>query len=748
MAEIASLQLKVDTGDIQKAASAIELLREQEERLDKESKKLPASQRKVIDQLHRMEAQTRLTTDELELYKLALDGATREQLENASVMQRQAKASGQAAGGFKLMKGGAANLSMQLQDVAVQAQAGTAATTILAQQGPQIASAFGPAGAAFGAVIAFGSLLAGPLIASMLNAGDEADELDDIMKSLGTTFNRTGAAAFELSEDFKLLADANQSLAAIELALRMSEAEKAIQLAGDAIKNAFGDASRTAMISTSAQLLAIAEGADHTHDAFKSMGVLPREVGNIQRGVDQLAESLGMTRSQAGLLAGTFKAYEENRTPENLQRLQDVTAALATELGTADEEFGTLARQILDSGKDLDIAQRLFDKLTAAMKGQGAAAEFASSKNEEYLDDLEFEYQLLFKTAEQVAYLTARKAGLSHEEALEAARLSELIRLRNAETAAMDATTRAAEAREDAATKSAEAIALSLMTEEEQLRESYNKRKQDILDATFETETERQALLVKLQAAHQEEIAELNRSALDQYLVDTQEAMANFDQVLVDMVEQFTTGFGNAFEQAVFDAESLDEAFAGLAETIGRTAVNALGQFIAQYAVTKLMEKALDKQNQAGAAAMLSANAAAMVPQAALNAYASTAAIPIVGPALAPAAAGTAAAFAGTLAAAVTALSSAGVAARALGGQVRAGQSYLVGERGPELLTMGNANGRIATNESMRGGSPGLVYSPTVNISGGATEQDRAIFAAQLRQQKAEIADLLARRRF
>ena len=286
------------------------------------------------------------------------------------------------------------------------------------------------------------------------------------------------------------------------------------------------------------------------------------------------------------------------------------------------------------------------------------------------------------------------------------------------------------------------------MTEEQALQASYEKRRQIILDATFDTEEERQALLTQLQTAHHEELAELNRTALDKYLVETQEAMANFDQVLVDMIEQFTTGFGNAFESAIFDAESLDEAFAGLAETIGRTAVNALGQFIAQYAVTKLMEKALDKTNQAGAAAMLSANAAAMVPQAALNAYASTAAIPIVGPALAPAAAGTAAAFAGALAASVTALASAGVAARALGGQVRAGQSYLVGERGPELLTMGNANGRIATNESMRGGSPGLVYSPTVNISGGATEQDRAIFAAQLRQQKAEIADLLARRRF
>ena len=50
---------------------------------------------------------------------------------------------------------------------------------------------------------------------------------------------------------------------------------------------------------------------------------------------------------------------------------------------------------------------------------------------------------------------------------------------------------------------------------------------------------------------------------------------------------------------------------------------------------------------------------------------------------------------------AVTAFSTTAAAARALGGQVRGGESYLVGERGPELLTMGTS-GRIATNENLK----------------------------------------------
>ena len=125
---------------------------------------------------------------------------------------------------------------------------------------------------------------------------------------------------------------------------------------------------------------------------------------------------------------------------------------------------------------------------------------------------------------------------------------------------------------------------------------------------------------------------------------------------------------------------------------------------------------------------------------AAMKAYKAMSGIPVIGPALGAAAAG-------AIIAAGVSFSAKSLTGRALGGQVRPGESYVVGERGPEVLTMGNAGGRIATNESMKGGAS-LVYSPTVNISGGATEQDRAIFTAQLRQQKAEIADLLARRRF
>jgi hypothetical protein len=82
---------------------------------------------------------------------------------------------------------------------------------------------------------------------------------------------------------------------------------------------------------------------------------------------------------------------------------------------------------------------------------------------------------------------------------------------------------------------------------------------------------------------------------------------------------------------------------------------------------------------------------------------------------------------------------------KADGGTVMGGRPYIVGERGPELMVPGRT-GAVVPNDQL--GAGGLNYAPVVNISGGASAQDRALFSAELRRQKAEIADMLARRRF
>lgn len=80
---------------------------------------------------------------------------------NALALQAQRSRASAGAGGRGAGKGGSGNwalggMAMQFQDIAVQAQMGTRASIILAQQGSQLLSVFGPAGMIAGGAIAIG----------------------------------------------------------------------------------------------------------------------------------------------------------------------------------------------------------------------------------------------------------------------------------------------------------------------------------------------------------------------------------------------------------------------------------------------------------------------------------------------------------------------------------------------------------------------------------------------------------------
>jgi len=80
---------------------------------------------------------------------------------------------------------GLGGASLQIQDVAVQIQQGTKASTIMMQQGTQLLSVFGPGGAIAGGVLGLGLLLYN----SFSGGGEEAEKLrikvDEVSESLG-----------------------------------------------------------------------------------------------------------------------------------------------------------------------------------------------------------------------------------------------------------------------------------------------------------------------------------------------------------------------------------------------------------------------------------------------------------------------------------------------------------------------------------------------------------------------------------
>ena len=134
-----------------------------------------------------------------------------------------AKGVGQATTGMRGLSGVAGQIGFQLQDIAVQAQMGTSALTILGQQGSQVASVFGPTGAIVGAIIAVGSALLGMATASG-TAGESIDELAKKADSLGKSQleDAINKANVELNDQQQALIKTTEKVQRMEAAQKQS----------------------------------------------------------------------------------------------------------------------------------------------------------------------------------------------------------------------------------------------------------------------------------------------------------------------------------------------------------------------------------------------------------------------------------------------------------------------------------------------------------------------------------------------
>ena len=102
-------------------------------------------------------------------------------------MEGAAKKTG---GAFDAIKKNLKNLGFQAQEAAVQLQGGTAALTVLAQQGSQVAGIFGPGGAVVGALLAVGATAASVFLAmsdGAERAAGSIKRLDDAAKDVKAT---------------------------------------------------------------------------------------------------------------------------------------------------------------------------------------------------------------------------------------------------------------------------------------------------------------------------------------------------------------------------------------------------------------------------------------------------------------------------------------------------------------------------------------------------------------------------------
>lgn len=186
-----------------------------------------------------------------------------------------------------------------------------------------------------------------------------------------------------------------------------------------------------------------------------------------------------------------------------------------------------------------------------------------------------------------------------------------------------------------------------------------------------ETEIIAEALAERLvdQQDYYNQVDEMNSNfflGISEAWANYAEEATNYQQQAADVTSSIlndvTSSVASNIESLIKGQQSIGDFFRNVALDMANAVIGALAKMAAQWLVYAAVQVIAGKTAQVGASTTLIANAQATAFQASLAAFASTAAIPIVGPFLAPAAAASAAAFAAPLVAGVATASLAGMA--------------------------------------------------------------------------------------
>ena len=279
-------------------------------------------------------------------------------------VRRAGAGMGTASHGTDDLRQRLSGLGLQLQDVAVQAQMGTSALTILGQQGPQIASVFGPAGAIAGAGIAVAAF-AGQLTIAALNG----KQLDDVFKQIDASSRLADDAAKrrvqgleEEAERLNRLAAAYREYSAAALSgerarltRERDDLEKAVRArVSDLDSGTFGLGSiRTAAAG------ALASGNE---------GPTSVEQGALAR-LDELNNAAEITRTKILEIIGQFDAAAQAGGPF-ASSMERIARALQDQIGPLTES-GEKARQ---NAANLALISEASGPAATGVAGVGTAA--------------------------------------------------------------------------------------------------------------------------------------------------------------------------------------------------------------------------------------------------------------------------------------------------------------------------------------------------------------------------------------
>lgn len=399
MADLASIGLRADFREIQQAEKALSNLGAQsaktEMAVDKfgnSISRVDADAGRFIDAAGRMRESTGrfVTIADKAGDTVAATGAaisrTATQIADAAADTRQA--GNQMAGGLNNARGAVQQLGFQVQDIAVQLQAGTNALVVLGQQGSQIAGLFGPTGAVVGALLAVGSAVAYALLPSIMSSKSAADELQKAMDLLAESAERTDGGIMELTESMKELAKYSQAAADAQFAAVQLQSAAAIKQASAALAEYVGE-----LTGASFGLYDIENALKQVGNIFTVNGQVVAVQGRaLQEVSTEIGEALGKT-GDAALKTGAsvirmIDALGKAKTPQEISNIRDQLLAAGQSAGLSDEKlakFITTVNQYAQAGIQAAETSKLMAESTgkeipqAATKAESAIKAYSQA---------------------------------------------------------------------------------------------------------------------------------------------------------------------------------------------------------------------------------------------------------------------------------------------------------------------------------------------------------------------------------
>ncbi|HFK4479551.1 TPA: tail protein (tape measure) [Citrobacter sedlakii] len=442
----------------------------------------------------------------------------------------------------------------QVQDFIIQVQGGQSALVAFAQQGSQLAGAFGPGGAIVGSIIALSSVLAGVLITSLNGGKNAMDALKDAVEAMDKviTISQNGVAA--LSDKYANLARTNAEAATILRNQAMIEYNAAIAKIPKSINDAsssivgFTDKLKTSFVGGIASIDEFNKNLSTvgvTADTYSAAMEQARNAGAkftvnanaIQNTVTTLADKFGVSEQRAFELSKQLSDVANNPTPEALQRLvlelqstesstKSGADAIRTFLGPLTElvrvageaqiNLSGMKKEVdnLTSGQKNLIKQsernlalsKLQGEARARLQAQYAAEDAGFAKDDPHAKQMEDDAAATYKNTEaQKALKSEQKKGASQAESI----AQKLANLKQQSELAADSTNKLS--REQAILNAQQSLGKGATKEQIALAGQYAAKKWDTANA-IKAQAAAEKLLPEARenASYRQDVEDLN----------------------------------------------------------------------------------------------------------------------------------------------------------------------------------------------------------------------------------------------